>query len=215
MFLVGPDSSGADPDPVCYRKNGYLSLTDANLVLGRLQPDFFPKIFGPTEDQSLDLKAAEKAMAELTDRVNAYYSKKDKPPITAEQVAFGLIDVANEVMIRPVREISVMRGFDIREHLLAAFGGAGPQHACAVARELGISKIFIYRFSGIFSAYGMGLADVVVERHKPSAAVYSETILPEVLNGLDGLRKEAGKDLIEQEFSTKNIISIAYLNLRY
>lgn len=215
MFMVGPESAGAHPGPVCYRKNGYLSLTDANLVLGRIQPDFFPKIFGKTEDQPLDLDASKSAMAELTDRINAYYRDIDQPAMTVEQVALGFIDVANEVMVRPIREISVMRGFDVKEHVLATFGGAGPQHACAIARALGISRLFIHRFSGILSAYGMGLADVVTERQKPSAMVYSRSVMPDVFQELEALGHEAIKDLERRGFIKDHIECIFYLNLRY
>ena len=215
MFLVGPESSGAHPGPVCYRKNGYLSVTDANLVLGRLQPDHFPKIFGPTEDQPLDLDAARREMAALTDEINAHYQDKNRPSLTVEEVALGFIQVANEVMVRPIREISVMRGFDIKEHVLATFGGAGPQHACAIARALGISKIFIHRFSGILSAYGIGLADTVVERQKPSAAVYGPDRIAGISRELTTLQEEAEKELVGQGFSPDAIRSTRFLNLRY
>ncbi len=215
MFMVGPESAGAHPGPVCYRKNGFLAVTDANLLLGRIQPAYFPKIFGPGEDQPLDVEAARRAMQDLTDRINAFYRGKGRPPLTLEEAALGFIRVANEVMVRPIREISVMRGFDIKEHVLATFGGAGPQHACAIARALGITKIFIHRFSGILSAFGIGMADVVVDRQTPSSAVYSPQILPEIQRQLDGLRKQAFAELARQGFSADAMQSTAYLNLRY
>ncbi|MCK5352936.1 5-oxoprolinase, partial [bacterium] len=108
MFLVGPESSGAHPGPVCYRKNGYLAVTDANLLLGRLQPDYFPRIFGPTEDQPLDVDASREALTLLTEEINDYYRKKGEASLTLEEVALGFLEVANEVMVRPIREISVM-----------------------------------------------------------------------------------------------------------
>ena len=215
MFLVGPKSAGAHPGPICYRKNGFLSVTDANLLLGRLQPDYFPKIFGPTEDQPLDLEATRAALTRLAEEINAYYREKGRAPLTLEEVALGYVQVANEVMVRPIREISVMRGFDIKEHVLATFGGAGPQHACAIARALGISRIFIHRFSGILSAYGIGLADVVVEKQKPSAASYTPAALPGILRDLAALRQEAEKELSSQGFAADAIQSTGYLNLRY
>jgi 5-oxoprolinase (ATP-hydrolysing) len=178
MFMVGPESAGAHPGPVCYRKHGHLAVTDANLVLGRLQPDYFPHIFGPTEDQPLDLHAARAAMADLTRTINDSTHRDGQPAMSVEQVAMGFIRVANETMVRPIREISVMRGFDIKEHTLATFGGAGAQHACAIARALGIAKIFIHRFSGILSAYGIGLADVVAERQQPAAEIYQGAAFP-------------------------------------
>ena len=139
-------------------------MTDANLVLGRLNPEYFPKIFGPGQDQTLDSDAAAEAFDRLTDEINEWSQSREQAEKTCEEVALGFLKVANEVMIRPIREISVMRGFDIKEHVLACFGGAAAQHACALARELGIGTIFIHRFAGILSAYGMGLADIVSER---------------------------------------------------
>ena len=190
-------------------------MTDANLILGRIQPDYFPKIFGPGENQPLNLDASRKAMAELTRRINAYYQDKGLDQLTLEQVALGFIQVANEVMVRPIREISVMRGFDIKEHVLATFGGAGPQHACAIARALGIGRIFIHRFSGILSAYGIGMADVVVERQKPSSNVYEPTILAEIEAEFEGLRQQTHGELARQGFGAEAIESQCFLNLRY
>ncbi|MBF0290146.1 MAG: hydantoinase B/oxoprolinase family protein [SAR324 cluster bacterium] len=215
MFLVGPESAGAHPGPVCYRKNGFTAVTDANLVLGRLQADHFPKIFGPTEDQPLDVDAAHEALMQLTREINTYYQQKGQASMSVEEVALGFIQVANEAMVRPIREISVMRGFDIKTHVLATFGGAGPQHACAIARSLGISKIFIHRFSGILSAYGMGLADVVVEKQKPSAMVYQEANFAVIDKELTALKREAEQELLVQGFTEDTIESICYLNLRY
>ena len=215
MFKVGPLSAGAHPGPVCYRKNGYLTVTDANLVLGRLQPDYFPKIFGPDEDQPLDLDSARSAMAELTDEINHYYSKNGHPPLTVEQTALGFIQVANEVMVRPIREVSVMRGYDVKDHILATFGGAGAQHACAIARSLGISSIFIHRFSGILSAYGIGLADTVEDRQLPAAAVLDKETVKKITVELDHLQEKTEQKLLEQGFKSDQITSHRFLNLRY
>ncbi len=215
MFKVGPESAGAHPGPVCYRKNGHLAITDANLVLGRLQPDNFPKIFGPNEDQPLDLEASRQAFAELTEEINRDLARQGRPPMTVEDVAYGFIQVANEVMVRPIREISVLRGYDIKEHILATFGGAGPQHAVAIARALGIKKIFIHRHAGILSAYGMGLADVVVERQRPAAVVYGPKSRPELDAGLRELSRQAVEELENQGFVRKDISTVSYLNLRY
>ena len=213
MLMVGPESAGADPGPVCYRKEGHLAVTDANLVLGRIQPRYFPHIFGPDEDQPLDLDASRHAMAELTSKINSHYNERE--PMTVEEAAMGFIRVANEVMVRAIREISVMRGYDIKAHILATFGGAGPQHACAIARALGIRKIFIHRFSGILSAYGMGLADVVAERQQPSAAVYGPNTLPDLNQQLADLQQAAEAELARQGFAADRIESTRYLNLRY
>ncbi len=215
MLKVGPESAGAHPGPVCYRKGGYLALTDANLVLGRLQPDDFPHIFGPDEDLALDLEASRRAFASLTEVINRDYAKQGRRPMTLEEVALGFIQVANEVMVRPIHEISVLRGFDIKEHVLATFGGAGPQHAVAVARALGIKKIVIHRYAGILSAYGMGLADVVVERQRPAAGIFSDESRPGLFDSLAELRQDGEAELASQGFALALISSTLYLNLRY
>ena len=219
LFEVGPESAGAHPGPVCYRKDGYLAVTDANLVLGRLHPNYFPKIFGPNENEALDLDASRKAFEKITAEINAYSNERELPEMSQEEVALGFLRVANEVMVRPIREISVMRGFDIKEHALACFGGAGGQHACSIARELGISKIFIHRFSGILSAYGMGLADIVVEKQEPSALVLNENKkdngLKNLLKNLENLAADAKTELLDQGYKTEQIEIKRYLNLRY
>jgi len=215
MVMVGPESAGAHPGPVCYRKNGHLAVTDANLILGRLQPDYFPKIFGPTEDQPLDLDAARSAMQALARSVNAYYDRKGREAMTVEEVAMGFIRVANETMVRPIREISVMRGFDVKDHVLATFGGAGAQHACAIARSLGISKIFIHRFSGILSAYGIGMANVVAERQQPAAVIYTDEKEQGLQDRLAVLQDDARQELMAQGFDPGRIKATCYLNMRY
>ena len=215
MFKVGPESAGAHPGPVCYQKDGYLALTDANLVLGRLQPDDFPHIFGPDENLPLDLEASRRAFTRLTEEINQDYVEQGRTSMTLEEVAYGFIQVANEVMVRPIREISVLRGFDIKEHTLATFGGAGPQHAVAMARVLGIKRIAIHRYAGILSAYGMGLADVVVERQRPAAGILSEESQFGLLDSLKELRQDAESELKSQGFVLSVISSTLYLNLRY
>ena len=219
LFEVGPESAGAHPGPVCYRKGGHLAVTDVNLMLGRLHPDYFPKIFGTNENEALDLEASRKAIKKLTAEINKYSKKKNLPDMAPEEVALGFLRVANEVMVRPIREISVMRGFDIKEHALACFGGAAGQHACAIARELGISKIYIHRFAGILSAYGMGLADIVVEKQQPSASILSEAetdiIQKKLKKILDSLADKAKKELINQGYKPEQIQIKRYLNLRY
>ena len=219
LFEVGPESAGAHPGPVCYRKGGHLTVTDANLLLGRLDKEFFPKIFGTNENKALDLEASRKSIKKLTKEINIYSKKKNLPEMSHEEVALGFLRVANEVMVRPIREISVMRGFDIKEHALACFGGAAGQHACAIARELGISKIFIHRFAGILSAYGMGLADIVVEKQQPSAVVLSEgdtkIFQKKLQKKLDYLADKAKEELINQGYKLEQIQLKRYLNLRY
>jgi 5-oxoprolinase (ATP-hydrolysing) len=215
MFRVGPESAGAHPGPVCYRKNGHLTVTDANLVLGRLRPEYFPQIFGPDEDLPLDREAACHALTELTATINAHHAEQGRESLSVEEVALGFLRVANEAMVRPVREVSVMRGFDIREHVLAAFGGAGAQHACALARILGISTVFIHRFSGILSAFGLGMADTVIDRQEAVAAELGATALADLRHRLARLRAEIEQELTDQGIPPERISSQCFLNLRY
>jgi 5-oxoprolinase (ATP-hydrolysing) len=169
MFIVGPESAGAHPGPVCYRKNGYLAVTDANVVLGRVIPSQFPHIFGPNEDQPLDVDGARKAFQELGELPEA----QGRPP---EELAYGFLHVANEAMCRPIRNLTQMKGFDITTHILACFGGAGPQHACSMAKALGMSQVFVHRYGGVLSAYGLTLADAVHEVQEPTAEVYQNRL---------------------------------------
>ena len=208
-------SAGAHPGPVCYRKGGPLAVTDANLMLGRLNPDYFPKIFGSQQDQPLDREASEKALDELTDEINTWGKSHGQKTISREEVALGFLKVANEVMIRPIREISVMRGFDIKEHALACFGGAAAQHACSLARELGIGTIFIHRFAGILSAYGMGLADIVSENQEPSASVLNQENTKNLLLRLQEMEQQEIQTLISRGHHPGSIFAQSYLNLRY
>lgn len=125
MFIVGPQSSGSTPGPICYRKNGYLSLTDANIVLNRIVPEYFPKIFGPNENELLDRESALEAFKKLTKEINEHGKKNGQKDMTIEEVALGFIKVANETMCRPIRRLTEAKGYDTAQHVLACFGGAG------------------------------------------------------------------------------------------
>ncbi|HVT56055.1 MAG TPA: hydantoinase/oxoprolinase family protein, partial [Xanthobacteraceae bacterium] len=155
-FRVGPDSAGADPGPKCYRLNGPLTVTDANVMAGKLIPDFFPKIFGARHDQPLDAKAVQDAFSELAQEIV-------KRP---EEIADGFITIAVENMANAIKKISVARGYDVTRYALNCFGGAGGQHACLVADALGMKTVLIHPFSGLLSAYGMGLADIRATRQQ-------------------------------------------------
>jgi 5-oxoprolinase (ATP-hydrolysing) len=214
-FVVGPESTGAHPGPVCYRKGGHLSITDANLVLGRLCPEFFPNIFGPYANKPLDYDSTVRAFHTLCSKINRDAQKRGKKTLSFEEAALGFIKVANETMARPIREISVARGYDIKEHILACFGGAGGQHACALARSLGISRVLIHRFAGILSAFGLGLADVIRDIQTPGAYVYSSTVVKELEESFKELEKQASSELQREGFSHDKIIIQRYLNLRF
>lgn len=216
-FRVGPESVGAHPGPVCYRKGGELAVTDANLLLGYVIPEYFPSIFGPDEDQPLDINATRDKFDELAKQINAYRKSQDPlaKDMTLEQIAQGFVNVANETMCRPIRQLTEMKGHETGNHALACFGGAGPQHACAIARSLGMKEVLIHKFCGILSAYGMGLADVVEELQEPYSAVYGPESLLEASHRESNLLKLVMQKLQEQGFSDENIKTEAYLNLRY
>ena len=162
-FRVGPDSAGANPGPACYRRGGPLAVTDANVMVGKLIPEFFPRIFGPEQDQPLDADAVRAGFAALAAQVNETSPGSER---SAEEIADGFIKIAVENMANAIKKISVQRGYDVTRYALACFGGAGGQHACLVADALGMTKVLIHPFSSLLSAYGMGLADIRATRQQ-------------------------------------------------
>ncbi|KAL6515319.1 5-oxoprolinase [Orobanche hederae] len=216
-FKVGPESVAAHPGPVCYRKGGELAVTDANLILGCIIPDYFPSIFGPNEDQPLDVGSTRYEFKKLAKQINVYRKNQDPTAkdMTVEEIAHGFVNVANETMCRPIRQLTEMKGHETKNHALACFGGAGPQHACAIARSLGMKEVLIHRFCGILSAYGMGLADVVEEEQEPYSAVYGPESVLEVSNREATLLYRVKYKLQSQGFVEENIRTYTYLNLRY
>ncbi|GAA5899531.1 hypothetical protein JCM8208_000583 [Rhodotorula glutinis] len=211
LFHAGPESAGAHPGPVCYLKDGPLAVSDANLVLGRLFPDYFPKIFGATEDQPLGREASIAAFDKVRQQINSETGKD----MSLDEVAAGFIKVANEVMARPVRALTEARGFSTSKHILAAFGGAGGQHACELARTLGISKILIHRYSSILSAYGMALSSRAYDRSEPCAAEFTGETKSTFLSRLDRLKEDVRVELKRQGFADDRIELECYLNMRY
>lgn len=214
LFAVGPESAGAHPGPACYRKGGPLAITDANLFLGRLLPDFFPKIFGKNEDEGLDPEASKKLFEELTQDINSKTGKN----MSTDEVAYGFIKIANETMTRPIRSLTEAKGHDTSKHRLATFGGAGGQHAVAIAESLGIRQVLVHRYSSVLSAYGMALADVVDEAQVPESQVWSDTksdVQKALKSKLDELRQKSGGRLQEQGFDQDTIEFEEYLNMRY
>jgi len=149
-YRVGPNSAGADPGPACYRRGGPLTVTDCNVMLGKLQPDFFPHVFGPEADQPLDDQAVARRFAELAAEIEAATGTRRRP----EEVAEGFLTIAVENMAGAIKQISVQRGHDVTRYGLNCFGGAGGQHACLVADALGIDKVLIHPLAGVRSAYG-------------------------------------------------------------
>lgn len=213
LFVVGPESAGAHPGPGCYRKGGPATVTDANLFLGRLLPDFFPKIFGKNEDQGLDVEASEKLLQELAEQIN----KENGKNMSADEVAYGFLTVANETMTRPIRSLTEAKGHDTSKHRLATFGGAGGQHAVAIAESLGVMQILVHRYSSILSAYGMALADVVDERQEPDSKVWVDKgdAKESLKKKIEELKSKSKKALRDQGFNDNSIVFEEYLNMRY
>lgn len=156
-YQVGPESAGANPGPACYRRGGPLTVTDCNVLLGKLQAAHFPSVFGIGGDQPLDTQVVRRAFAKLAQKIAVDTGQEVQSP---EQVAAGFLRIAVENMAHAVKKISVQRGYDVSQYTLNCFGGAGGQHACSVADTLGMQKIFLHPFAGVLSAYGMGLADI-------------------------------------------------------
>ncbi|KAM7345135.1 5-oxoprolinase [Cochliomyia hominivorax] len=214
LFVVGPESAGAHPGPSCYKKGGPLTVTDANLILGRLLPQYFPKIFGPNENEPLDYTATKKKFGELLLEINSYLKEQgSQKQMTLEEVALGFIRVANEAMCRPIRALTQARGLDTSKHVLSCFGGAGGQHACAIARELGISKVLVHKYAGILSAYGMALADVVQEIQEPCGLEFSLENLSVIQESVFKLSEKCHKILENQGFKNTNLEN--FMHLRY
>eukprot|EP00090_Calanus_glacialis_P029316 TRINITY_DN4705_c0_g1_i1.p1 TRINITY_DN4705_c0_g1~~TRINITY_DN4705_c0_g1_i1.p1 ORF type:complete len:1288 (+),score=342.01 TRINITY_DN4705_c0_g1_i1:47-3910(+) len=212
LFVVGPESASAHPGPVCYRKGGPLAITDANLCLGRILPEYFPKIFGPSENEPLDKAGSIKAFESLTSEINDFDKSK---VMTKEEVAMGYIAVANEAMCRPIRALTQGKGYDTSRHALACFGGAGGQHACAIARALGMSTVIVHKYAGILSAFGMALADVVHEEQVPAALKYSEESQAEISKTVKDLEDKCRIKLKSQGFTDSQLKLEPFLHMRY
>jgi 5-oxoprolinase (ATP-hydrolysing) len=172
-FRVGPESAGANPGPKCYRRGGPLAVTDANVMLGKLDPAFFPRIFGPGQDQALDVDSVRAAFADLAAEV----SSTSAEPRTPEEVADGFVQIAVANMAEAIKKISVARGYDVTQYALNAFGGASGQHACLVADALAMTTVLIHPFSSLLSAYGMGLADIRATRQQAIEEPFAPAVL--------------------------------------
>ena len=188
-FRVGPDSAGANPGPTCYRRGGPLAVTDANVMLGKLLPDYFPKIFGAHQDQPLDAVAVRHAFNNLAQTVGSK---------TPEEIADGFIKIAVENMANAIKKISVQRGYDVTRYALNCFGGAGGQHACLVADALGMTRVLIHPFSSLLSAYGMGLADIRATREQAIELPFGGKALKEIERTGGRLGKDARKEVAGQ-----------------
>ncbi len=210
-YRVGPESAGANPGPACYRRGGPLTVTDCNVMLGKLQPDFFPRVFGPNQDAPLDVEAVRVKFAELSQRIREA-TGDERTPV---EVADGFLKIAVENMANAIKKISVQRGYDVTEYTLCCFGGAGGQHACLVADALGMKRVFLHPFAGVLSAYGMGLADVRALREVSVEARLAAERLPEVSAVLDGLAADAESELAGQHVPAARRTVLRRLHLKY
>ncbi|KAJ8586022.1 hypothetical protein M405DRAFT_875156 [Rhizopogon salebrosus TDB-379] len=211
LFLAGPESAGAQPGPACYRKGGPLAVTDANLLLGRLIPDYFPKIFGKSEKEPLDTDASRVAFEKVAKEINESHEMS----LDLDEIVYGFIKVANETMCRPIRALTEARGYSTGKHVLASFGGAGGQHACEIASLLGIKTILIHRYSSILSAYGLALADRAYELQEPSSTFYSAQTRRTLVARLDKLTNDVKAELKRQGFEGDRVIVERMLNMRF
>ncbi|MEE3624794.1 hydantoinase B/oxoprolinase family protein [Nitrospirillum sp. BR 11752] len=208
-FRVGPESAGAVPGPVCYRRGGPLAVTDCNLMLGKIQPAFFPQVFGPDADQPLDLAAVEARFQALAAEVQTATGEVRTP----HQLAEGFITIAVEKMAKAIKEISVQRGYDVAQYTLACFGGAGGQHACLVADALGMTRVMIHPFAGVLSAYGMGLADLRVIRDRTIEQPLSADL--DLSTPAQALAREARADLAAQDVPVADVEVELTARLKY
>ncbi|WP_298924010.1 hydantoinase B/oxoprolinase family protein [uncultured Ramlibacter sp.] len=204
-FRVGPQSAGANPGPASYRRGGPLAVTDANVMVGKIQPRHFPKVFGPKADEALSKEAVQAKFGELAQRTGR----------SAEEVAEGFIDIAVQQMANAIKKISVARGYDVTRYTLQCFGGAGGQHACLVADALGMERVFVHPLAGVLSAYGMGLADQNVIREQAVELPLAADALPQVARKLEALAATARADLERQQAGGGAISVHQRVHVRY
>src|SRR2546429_3880590 len=206
-FRVGPDSAGANPGPKCYRRGGPLAVTDANVMVGKLMADFFPKIFGAQQNLPLDVDAVRAAFADLAREIGDGRSGED--------VADGFIKIAVENMANAIKKISVQRGYDVTRYTLNCFGGAGGQHACLVADALGMTKVLIHPFSSLLSAYGMGLADIRATRQQAVEESFGDTALASIARVGGRLAENARREVVDQGVAAQAVEVFIRAHIRY
>jgi 5-oxoprolinase (ATP-hydrolysing) len=204
-FRVGPESAGANPGPASYRRGGPLAVTDANVMLGKLQAQFFPKMFGPAANEALDQAVVLTRFTELAQQTGR------RP----EDVAEGFIQIAVQQMANAIKKISVARGYDVTRYTLQCFGGAGGQHACLVADALGMTRVFVHPLAGVLSAYGMGLADQSLIREQAVEWPLSSERLPLIAEKLDQLGQQAQAELQRQQVNQGEVVVHQRVHVRY
>jgi len=210
-FRVGPDSAGANPGPACYRRGGPLTITDCNVLLGKVQPDHFPKVFGPNADQCLDQQVVWDKFQDLA----AEIERVAQTTLSPTQIAEGFLAVAVENMANAIKEISVQRGYDITQYTLNCFGGAAGQHVAQVADSLGINTILVHPFSGVLSAYGMGLADFLIIRERAIECPLNMNEHAKCSHAFVDLEKKASDELVAQGLEPESITAKQKMHIRY
>ncbi|MEQ8247860.1 MAG: hydantoinase B/oxoprolinase family protein [Alphaproteobacteria bacterium] len=210
-YRVGPDSAGANPGPACYRRGGPLTVTDANVCVGKLQASSFPTVFGPDGDQPIDAAIVHEKFEALAGDIERATGDKR----SAQEVANGFINIAVENMANAIKKISIQRGYDVTDYTLCCFGGAGAQHACLVADALGMTKVVIHPLASLLSAYGMGLADTTSMRELAVEAVLDDALVDRLRQDIDNLESDARSELIGQAITPDRIEMLRRAHLRY
>ena len=210
-FQAGPDSAGAFPGPACYRNGGPLTITDANVCVGKLQPHHFPAIFGPNGNQPLDAATVEAGFATLADDIAAATGQRREP----RDVAEGFLRIAVANMAHAIKQISVQKGHDVTRFALQCFGGAGGQHACLVADELQMDTILIHPFAGVLSAYGIGLADRTAMREQAIEIALGPDAVPQLSDALDALAEQALAELRVKDGERSRVVTLRRVHIRY
>ena len=210
-YRVGPESAGADPGPACYRRGGPLTVTDCNVMVGKLQAAFFPAVFGSEGNLPLDTEIVQQKFA----RVAAEIGEKTGSQPTPEQVAEGFLAIAIDKMACAIKKISISRGYDVTQYTLCCFGGAGGQHACLIADLLGMRRIFIHPYAGVLSAYGIGLADVRTLKEKAVEVELTHDAVPTLEQMLSTLSAEGYAEMRQQGIDPSQIHVLLKVHLRY
>ena len=210
-YRVGPESAGAFPGPTCYRHGGNLAVTDCNVMLGKLQPEFFPKVFGKDGNLPLDREIVRQKFQELALEIGQATGQTVQPEVVAQ----GFLEIAVEKMAMAIKKISVQRGYDVSEYVLCCFGGAGGQHACAIADVLGMTQIFIHPYAGVLSAYGIGLADIRTIRDRSVESELNLELLTELQIMAKALSEDGKKELLQGKNPDGDLKIETNLRLRY
>ncbi|KAF3890691.1 MULTISPECIES: hydantoinase/oxoprolinase family protein [Nostocales] len=209
-YRVGPESARSNPGPACYRRGGPLAVTDANVMLGKIHPQYFPSVFGLDGNLPLDKDIVIQKFTKLAQEIAATAGN----PSTPEQVADGFITIAVENMANAIKKISLQRGYDVTQYVLCCFGGAGGQVACLIANTLGMKKIFLHPYAGVLSAYGMGLADVRAIREGAVEEPLTQALIPKLVELMKSLETQASRELISNETNNEEEI-IQKVHLKY